>query len=127
MDVKLITTVLQTDNDISAPTRSSPGPRELQPWTPPADAPNGTSVPKGRNSNGNGHPNSKDAQTFGTDSGKWDQFETNKRLFGTTTTYQEEIYTTKLDKNGPDFKRREKEAERLASEIMGVSPGQRYV
>lgn len=62
--------------------------------------------------------------TFGPQTGStkaWDQFETNARLFGTTSTYQEELYTTKLDKSGADYKKREKEADRLAAEIMGVS------
>lgn len=65
----------------------------------------------------------RDSETFGAAAGtpSWDQFETNARLFGTKTNYQEEIYTTKLNKGGADFKKREKEAERLAGEIMGVS------
>ena len=50
----------------------------------------------------------------------WDQFETNARLFGTKTSYQEEIYTTKLNRGGADYKKREKEADRMASEILGV-------
>ena len=68
---------------------------------------------------------SKDAETFGFDAPPsnvpWDQFETNSRLFGATTDYKEELYTTKLDKGGSNFKQREKEATRLANEIMGVS------
>lgn len=112
---------LQTDTEISGPRRSSPGPRELQPWSAPegvnGPGANGTGTPKPRGGGG------KDTETFGTEdkSGKWDQFETNARLFGTTTSYQEEIYTTKLNKGGADFRQREKEAQKLASEIMGVS------
>ena len=68
---------------------------------------------------------SKDAETFGfggpPSNIPWDQFETNARLFGTTTSYQEEIYTTKLNRGVADYKKREKEAEKLASEITGAS------
>ncbi|XP_076884994.1 polyadenylate-binding protein-interacting protein 3-like [Bidens hawaiensis] len=48
----------------------------------------------------------------------WDQFETNAALFGVTSTFDEELYTTKLDR-GPMMKEREKEALRLAREIEG--------
>lgn len=54
--------------------------------------------------------------------GAWDQFETNRRLFGTESTWDENLYTTKLDKSDPDYKKKEREADRLAAEIMGVSP-----
>jgi PAB1-binding protein PBP1 len=36
---------------------------------------------------------------------KWDQFETNEKLFGITTDYDEEIYTTALDRTKSDFKK----------------------
>ncbi|KAJ0755647.1 putative LsmAD domain, ataxin 2, SM domain-containing protein [Helianthus annuus] len=48
----------------------------------------------------------------------WDQFETNAALFGVTSTFNEELYTTKLDR-GPLMKEREKEALRIAREIEG--------
>ena len=51
---------------------------------------------------------------------QWDQFEANERLFGVTTDFKEEIYTTKLDKNSEEYRRREKEAARLAREIENV-------
>lgn len=64
----------------------------------------------------------RDSETFGAaPTGAWDQFEANARLFGTKTSWAEEIYTTKLNRSGPDYKKKEKEADRLASEIMGVS------
>ncbi|KAJ1929701.1 poly(A)-binding protein binding protein [Tieghemiomyces parasiticus] len=50
--------------------------------------------------------------------GAWDQFAANERLFGLRTNFNEEIYTTKLDRSHPEFKRREQEATRLAHEIM---------
>ncbi|WWC90851.1 uncharacterized protein L201_005788 [Kwoniella dendrophila CBS 6074] len=104
----------QTDTDISKSTGPS-AERELKPWVPDATSP----PPNGQPNGGNG---GKDQDTFGTlvTGVPWDQFETNERLFGAKTDYQEELYTTKLNKNGADYKKREKEADRLASEIMGT-------
>eukprot|EP00834_Sanchytrium_tribonematis_P005206 NODE_300_length_10433_cov_0.716470.p4 type:complete len:416 gc:universal NODE_300_length_10433_cov_0.716470:3061-4308(+) len=49
--------------------------------------------------------------------GHWDQFEENEKKFGVTTTYDESIYTTHLDKSSKEYKDKEKEAERIAREI----------
>ncbi|KAJ1279183.1 hypothetical protein BS78_04G135700 [Paspalum vaginatum] len=48
----------------------------------------------------------------------WDQFETNAALFGVKSTFNEEIYTTKLEK-GPHMRELEKHALRIAREIEG--------
>lgn len=48
----------------------------------------------------------------------WDQFETNEVLFGVKSTFNEEIYTTKLVK-GPHMKDLEMRASKLAREIEG--------
>ncbi|KAI3759779.1 hypothetical protein L6452_07831 [Arctium lappa] len=48
----------------------------------------------------------------------WDQFETNAALFGVKSTFNEELYTTKLDR-GPQMRELEKEALRMAKEIEG--------
>ncbi|GJM85020.1 hypothetical protein PR202_ga00748 [Eleusine coracana subsp. coracana] len=48
----------------------------------------------------------------------WDQFETNATLFGVKSTFNEEIYTTKLER-GPHMRELEKHASRLAKEIEG--------
>ncbi|WRT68242.1 uncharacterized protein IL334_005218 [Kwoniella shivajii] len=110
----------QTDTDISK--SSGPIERELKPWVPDS-----TSPPSKNNNNGsNGNQvngSVRDVDTFGTLTANipWDQFETNEKLFGVKTNYQEELYTTKLNKNTADFKKREKEAERLANEIMGTT------
>lgn len=48
----------------------------------------------------------------------WDQFETNAALFGVKTTFNEEIYTTKLER-GPHMRELEKHASRIAREIEG--------
>ena len=46
----------------------------------------------------------------------WDQFETNETLFGVKSTFNEELYTTKLEK-GPKTRELEKQALRIAREI----------
>lgn len=48
----------------------------------------------------------------------WDQFEANEALFGIKSTFDEDLYTTKLEK-GPQMKDLEREALRIAREIEG--------
>lgn len=50
----------------------------------------------------------------------WNQFTANEKLFGVKTGFDEELYTTKLDRSGADFAEREKRAQALANEIMRV-------
>ena len=49
--------------------------------------------------------------------GAWDQFAVNEQLFGLKSDYDENIYTTTIDKNHPQYKERWAEAERKAREI----------
>jgi len=49
--------------------------------------------------------------------GAWDQFAENERLFGLKTDYDENIYTTSIDKSHPQYKERLAAAERKAREI----------
>ncbi|KAL8646566.1 MAG: hypothetical protein Q9210_006062 [Variospora velana] len=51
--------------------------------------------------------------------GAWDQFQANEQRFGLKTDYDENIYTTSIDKSHPDYRRREAEALRIAQEIEG--------
>ncbi|GAB1312890.1 poly(A)-binding protein binding protein [Madurella fahalii] len=51
--------------------------------------------------------------------GVWDQFAENERLFGLKTDYDENIYTTVIDKSHPQYKERLAAAERKAREIEG--------
>ncbi|CAJ0882480.1 8928_t:CDS:10 [Entrophospora sp. SA101] len=83
----------RTDSDIT--DRTEIRERELHKWTPDESGEN--ILENGDNS--------------------WDQFEVNRQLFGITTDFNEEIYTTKLDRSKPDFKEREKAAIALANEI----------
>ncbi|WOG99128.1 hypothetical protein DCAR_0518476 [Daucus carota subsp. sativus] len=48
----------------------------------------------------------------------WDQFEANEALFGVKSTFDEDLYTTKLDR-GPQMRELEIEALRIAREIEG--------
>lgn len=57
----------------------------------------------------------------------WDQFAVNEQTFGTTTTYNEDDYTTSIDRNNPEYKRRAAEAERIAREIEGSAPANSHV
>lgn len=47
----------------------------------------------------------------------WDQFAENERLFGMKTDYDENIYTTAIDRNHPQYKQRVAEADKKAREI----------
>ena len=106
----------RTDTDISGVGHRDQ--RELQRWgSNPADG-NGAN---GRSEGGNGTLESLDEGLESTPSkGKWDQFATNEKLFGARTNFNEELYTTKIDRSAADFKAREMKAIKLANEIQGV-------
>lgn len=86
--------------------------RELQAWKPDSTAPYADTNGLGR-----------DALTFGSTqpNGQWDQFAVNEQLFGVTTDYNEDFYTTKLNKNTSDYKEKERKAQQIADEIQGVN------
>ncbi|KAF9886121.1 hypothetical protein FE257_012056 [Aspergillus nanangensis] len=50
----------------------------------------------------------------------WDQFEANARLFGATSSYDENIYTTRIDRSDPTYRKKEADAARIAREIEGT-------
>ncbi|KAI9472063.1 MAG: hypothetical protein EXX96DRAFT_622243 [Benjaminiella poitrasii] len=52
------------------------------------------------------------------DKGNWDQFAANEKLFGLKTDFDEEIYTTPLNRSAPGYKDREKRAIQVANEIQ---------
>lgn len=110
--------------DISAGLRGAE--RELKPWTPDADhGSNGASASNG----GVQRERERDVLTFGEKPSTvpWDQFGDNERLFGVTTDYHEEIYTTKLDRSTTGYKKREREADRVAAEILSVSGARQQI
>lgn len=57
----------------------------------------------------------------------WDQFETNKKLFGVESSYQEDLYTTRLDKDSPIYVQRQTEAEHIAKDIEGIKESNPHV
>ncbi|KAL6042123.1 Polyadenylate-binding protein-interacting protein 3 [Balamuthia mandrillaris] len=98
----------QTDTEISNQEGSFFG-RELTPWTPPADA---------------GEPleSLEDANHRG-----WDQFATNKELFGVKSTYDEEFYTIPLDRGSHTYQRKAKEAQRIADAILKAGTSNQHI
>ncbi|GAA0149728.1 RNA metabolism protein [Lithospermum erythrorhizon] len=93
---------LMTDSYISQ-SRHVEMQRELERWVPDDDVPE---CPELENIfDGSWHRG-------------WDQFEVNKTLFGVKSTFDEELYTTRLEK-GPQMRELEKEALRIAREIEG--------
>lgn len=48
----------------------------------------------------------------------WDQFAVNQSKFGVQSTYDEHLYTTVIDKSHPEYQIRERNAEKLAEEIL---------
>ncbi|KAG9085158.1 hypothetical protein FS749_004649 [Ceratobasidium sp. UAMH 11750] len=98
----------RTDADISA-ANANTNPRPAWSSPPPPAATPGQNV---------------DELTFGTSastSQPWDQFQANEKMFGVITSFNEEAYTTALDRNAPDFKEKERKAEIIAKEIMAGS------
>lgn len=57
----------------------------------------------------------------GSGSTNWDQFETNERLYGVRTDYDENFYTTTIDRSAPSYRQRAAAAEKLAREIEGTA------
>ncbi|KAI1373823.1 hypothetical protein F4677DRAFT_455806 [Hypoxylon crocopeplum] len=99
----------RTDSAISS-TRSGRE-RVLQPWVGPTDS-DGLDLSLEKSSGG---------------SGPWDQFAANERQFGIKTTYDENYYTTAIDKNHPQYKERVAAAEKKAREIERSAAGTAHV
>jgi hypothetical protein len=53
---------------------------------------------------------------------EWDQFSTNERLFGIQSNYDENLYTTTIDRSNPQYAQRAARAEQIAKEIEGSAP-----
>lgn len=91
----------RTDSAISG--GRTQGERTLQRWVPDTPEEVDTSLEAGRMKTSSGVV--------------WDQFADNERLFGLTTDYDENIYTTTIDKSHPQYKQRLAEADKKAREI----------
>lgn len=57
----------------------------------------------------------------------WDQFDANNRLFGLNTDYDENIYTTPINKSHPEYRQRVARAEQLSREIERTAPATAHV
>ena len=97
----------RTDTDISGNLALRE--RQLQRWTSNAE----TDV---------------DLSLEGSESGgAWDQFKANEQLFGLKSDYDENIYTTRIDRSNPSYREREAAAIRLAQDIEGTSTSNAHV
>lgn len=74
--------------------------RELQRWEPSSDV-------------------GVDLSLSAAGNASWDQFETNERLYGVKTDYDESFYTTSIDRSHPSYKQKAAMAEKVAREIEG--------
>ncbi|KAF2441913.1 hypothetical protein P171DRAFT_366245 [Karstenula rhodostoma CBS 690.94] len=91
----------RTDTDISGNMAFRE--RTLQKWEPTPDASANLSLESSGQSSG------------------WDQFATNERLFGVRSDYDENLYTTTIDRSHPQYAERAALAEKKAREIEGSS------
>ncbi|KAM3420882.1 hypothetical protein BST61_g4117 [Cercospora zeina] len=98
----------RTDTQISGQDSQSFHERELQPWQADPSTDVDLSLDKSAG-------------------GEWDQFAANKRLYGVDTDYNEDMYTTSIDRSNPEYRRRELEAERIAAEIERSAPANAHV
>ena len=57
----------------------------------------------------------------------WDQFAANESKYGVSTSYDENIYTTQIDRSDPRYKQLEDRAARIAREIEGTAPANAHV
>ncbi|KAM9911325.1 hypothetical protein OXX59_005703 [Metschnikowia pulcherrima] len=95
----------KTDRDISAGFNFKE--RELQRWVPDENTPELT--------------------LDGDSGGVWDQFKVNEERFGVESSYDEHLYTTKINTEAKDYQERVRRAEKLAKEIEGSSTSDRHV
>lgn len=96
-------------------------------WTNPANSNNDKSKIKnqgggnGRGGMFGGNVNSNvNVEQLGGKIGEWDQFSANEKQFGVKASFDENLYTTSLDKSAVD-KKQKYQAERLAREIEGTT------
>ena len=98
----------RTDNEISGRDPSMPRERELQRWDGGAD----TSIDMSLDASG---------------ATGWDQFAVNEAKYGVSTTYDEDIYTTQIDRDDPRYKQLEANAARIARDIEGSAPANAHI
>ncbi|EIM91286.1 uncharacterized protein STEHIDRAFT_48397 [Stereum hirsutum FP-91666 SS1] len=125
----------KTDTDIStkAPPRRE---RELKAWAD--DIPGPGTPPYGSDEltfgelsfasgPGSASHNAASNNLNGSTGQNWDQFAANEKLFGVRTQFDEDAYTTKIDRNAADYKERERRAQVLANEIQTSSSNNPHI
>ncbi|RCK55188.1 PAB1-binding protein 1 [Candida viswanathii] len=65
--------------------------------------------------------------TLEDDGGEWDQFKVNEEKFGVESTYDEHLYTTRIDTSAPDYHERVARAEKIAKEIEQQATTDRHI
>ncbi|GAB7364901.1 hypothetical protein MBLNU230_g5692t1 [Neophaeotheca triangularis] len=99
----------RTDTEISSQRdRQMLRERELKPWVPDNDAGIDMSLESGNETG-------------------WDQFAANEQMYGVQSTYDENIYTTEIDRSNPAYRQQEARAARIAREIEGSAPANAHV
>ncbi|CAK9437773.1 uncharacterized protein LODBEIA_P21510 [Lodderomyces beijingensis] len=105
----------KTDSDISSDQRGKTfQERELVRWQPEANNLQGLTLEEDHATSGNGKV-------------QWDQFKANQERFGVESTYDEHLYTTRIDKSAADYKQRVLMADKLAREIEGSATTDRHI
>lgn len=97
----------RTDADISGNLAMRE--RELQRWEPGPDTEVDLSLEESNHSGG------------------WDQFAANEKLYNVRSDYDEDMYTTTINRSDPLYKLREAEAAKIAREILGSAPTDAHV
>ncbi|KAK6198102.1 uncharacterized protein RJT21DRAFT_250 [Scheffersomyces amazonensis] len=105
-----ISSKFKTDTDISG--RLNVRERELERWVPDEDLTHNPALTL----NADDHK-----------SGAWDQFKVNEEKFGVESSYDEHLYTTRIDTSAADYEDRVKRAERIAREIEGQVTSDRHI
>lgn len=95
----------KTDKDIGISRNNTPR-QEMEKWVPDQSISPGVSL---------------DSLSLNDDDKKWDQFATNEEKFGIVSEFDEHLYTTRINKNDPDYQKKLEKANKLAAEIEGQS------
>lgn len=102
--------VLKTDREIGALNKKGSNEQDLVPWMPEGFA---------MTSESSGSLDDVTLDDYKSEG--WDQIAVNREKFGVKCTYDEEIYTTHLDKEAPEYEERNARAAIIAREIESES------
>lgn len=109
LDIGNTGTSFRTDTEISR-TTDLPRERTLQRWAPEAT-----------------DMSLDDLALEESGTGSWDQFKANEQMYGVTSSFDMDMYTTAINKSHPLHTQREMEAKRLAKEIEGSAAANSHV